>query len=415
MLAAGTALVVAVPFAPAFAQALPVQNDAATFQSYTRSAFTNYVKRVGPGLSAAQRATIAAAANDNLAATAARVGARSGAAMLAPYIAGSAIVPIVAGVVIVGAIAAAGYIAYKYWGSDRANAGGKSSTTTYEQALASSNWSMRNKPNWSLWKQVNTGSGWEADWLWTPPAGKTQADFNHATDVAPYQTTKVTPAEIHKALDTADQTLPIADPWMVAALHGLAVETAKTQQAAGTPLPGPFADPVSVPVPIPADLPAPATNPRPGPGAASKPIPGPDGSTATPPDLASDPNPNPNPDPDPDPDPDPNPDPDPDPGTEGPPLGEEVTPDGVGELPGYEEFASPFRTLFDPFKAIYGDGAGSSCPSITWPGMDWGAAGSSAPITINQHCTLFEPLKPAIMAASAAAGGWAAMSHIVDA
>ena len=398
-----TSVLVAVVSIPSAvrAQALPVVNDAATFQSYTRSAFTNYVKRVGPGLSAAQRATIAAAANDNLAATAVRVGSRSGVAMLAPFVASAT--PIVAGVVILGAVAAAGYVAYKFFSADRPGAGGKSSTTTYEQALASSNWSLRNKPGWALWKQVYVGGGWEADWLWTPPQGQTQADFDHATDILPYQETKALPEEAHKALDTADQTLPIATPWLQEALHNLAVDTAAKAAAAGHPLPGPFADPATVPAPVPGDFPAPNLHPRPGPGAATKPIPGTDGETSSPPDLASDPDSGANPDPD----------PDPDPGQPYPP-GEAVDPEAPAELPAFSEFVDPFKDLFNPFKDVFAV-TGGSCPSVTLPSLSFGQVGSIAGQVIDVHCQMIEPFHNVIVGAAAAAGGWSAVSHILDA
>lgn len=96
------------------------------------------------------------------------------------------------------------------------------------------------------------------------------------------------------------------------------------------------------------------------------------------------------------------------------PTGPEVEPAGVGELPGFRAFVDPFENLFNPFKAAFSTGE-VTCPSMTWPGWTYGGYGSAAPVTITYHCDMIEPFKPVIVAASTALGGWAAVSHIMEA
>jgi hypothetical protein len=110
----------------------------------------------------------------------------------------------------------------------------------------------------------------------------------------------------------------------------------------------------------------------------------------------------------------PNPNPSPSPTTPPYPTGDPVEPETVADLPGFEPFVSPFRTLFDPFKGVYA-GANSACPSFNMQSVSFGPLGTMPGQTFTYHCQLVEPFKPIIIAASTAAGGWAAISHIVDA
>lgn len=103
---------------------------------------------------------------------------------------------------------------------------------------------------------------------------------------------------------------------------------------------------------------------------------------------------------------------------EGNPLpiatGPEVEPSAVGELPGFRAFVDPFENLFNPFKTVFSTGD-VACPPMTWPGWTYGGYGSAAPVTITYHCDMIEPFRTVIVAASTALGGWAAVSHIMEA
>lgn len=98
-------------------------------------------------------------------------------------------------------------------------------------------------------------------------------------------------------------------------------------------------------------------------------------------------------------------------------TGPEVTPDGVGELPGFHQFVDPFNNLFDPFKNAMGSGS-SSCPALHVPSMDFtGFAGGKASgvYTTTYHCDVIEPMRPAIIAAGTAIGAFTAIDNILEA
>lgn len=112
----------------------------------------------------------------------------------------------------------------------------------------------------------------------------------------------------------------------------------------------------------------------------------------------------------------PTPTPSPTPTTSEPPYaaGDPVEPDGVGDLPGFNAFVDPFRHLFNPFRDVFA-GSDAACPPFNLPAIAFPPYGSIAGQTITYHCELFEPFRSVIVAASTAAGGWAAVSHIMDA
>jgi len=95
-------------------------------------------------------------------------------------------------------------------------------------------------------------------------------------------------------------------------------------------------------------------------------------------------------------------------------TGPEVTPDGVGELPGFRAFVDPFENLFNPFKDVF-TGSEAACPGVTFPSLSFGSVGTIQGQVISVHCEMIEPFRAVIIGASAAAGGWSAISHILDA
>lgn len=116
---------------------------------------------------------------------------------------------------------------------------------------------------------------------------------------------------------------------------------------------------------------------------------------------------------------DPNPSPSPSPSPTAPPTvglapGDPVEPGEVGELPTFDAFVNPFRNLFDPFAGVFEAGS-PSCPSFNMASVQFGPFGSVGGQSFTYHCQVIEPFRPVIVAASAALGGWAAVSHILEA
>ena len=99
------------------------------------------------------------------------------------------------------------------------------------------------------------------------------------------------------------------------------------------------------------------------------------------------------------------------------PTGAEVTPDGVADLPAFEEFVNPFNNLFDPFKNALSGGS-SSCPTLHIPDIDftgWAGGKHSGIYNVTKHCDLIEPMRPAIIAAGTAMGAFTAIDNILEA
>lgn len=96
------------------------------------------------------------------------------------------------------------------------------------------------------------------------------------------------------------------------------------------------------------------------------------------------------------------------------PAGEPVEPGAVEELPSFDAFVNPFRNLFDPFAGAFQVGS-PSCPSINVASIQFGTYGGVGGQSFAYHCQIIEPFRPIIVAASTALGGYAAVSHILEA
>jgi hypothetical protein len=95
-------------------------------------------------------------------------------------------------------------------------------------------------------------------------------------------------------------------------------------------------------------------------------------------------------------------------------TGPEVTPETGEDLPPFEKFVAPFRNAFDPFKNVFAAGS-ATCPSFTMAPVAFPPFGTMGGQSFTYHCQIIEPFRSVIVAASTAAGGWAAINHIMEA
>ncbi|MCG2841919.1 hypothetical protein L6Q21_13095 [Sandaracinobacter sp. RS1-74] len=233
--------VAAVALASAFgaiAQALPSATPA-DFMTHLNNSAGRYVTRTGGALNSTQLARIASFANSN---TVGATAGRTGLAILRPFMVGVS-VPVAAGVILLAAAAAGAYLIWRHQRDSTTS--NRHAVQTTETAVNSSNWSLSGHPNWTRWKQQFTGSVYKVWWLFNPPAGKTQDDFDPAVHVDP----DLYPVSEAAAAQTLAEATGLLNPaWTQQVLQNIVTGAAGAAGAAGEPLPAPFFAPLIPPV-----------------------------------------------------------------------------------------------------------------------------------------------------------------------
>lgn len=137
----------------------------------------------------------------------------------------------------------------------------------------------------------------------------------------------------------------------------------------------PFAGEEGAPAPGPQPTPTPGTNPTPTPS----PTPG---STPTP-------------------------------SPSGVPADEDTDPGAVDDLPAFDKFANPFKTLFQPLTGALTPSP-ASCPSVYIPAVNSGYI-KWPRIDVPWHCQIFGPFEGIIKTACIAIGGWVGVQNAMRA
>lgn len=238
-LKSSVAVVVITAAGASLAQALP-SSTPVDFMTHLNNSAGRYITRTGGSLNSTQLARIASVANSN---TIGSTAGRTGLAILRPFLVGVS-VPVAAGVILLAAAAAGAYLIWRHQRDSTTS--NRHAIQTVETAVNSSNWSLSGHPNWSKWKQQYSGSAYKVWWLFNPPAGKTQDDFDPSEHVSP-ELDPVPEAAANQLLaQSTDQA--INPEWTQQVLQNIVVGAAGAAGAAGEPLPAPFFAPLIPPV-----------------------------------------------------------------------------------------------------------------------------------------------------------------------
>ena len=103
----------------------------------------------------------------------------------------------------------------------------------------------------------------------------------------------------------------------------------------------------------------------------------------------------------------------PTPSPSGVPADEDTEPGAVDDLPAFDKFANPFKSLFTPFtQALTPQPA--SCPTVYIPAVNQGYI-KWPRIDVPWHCQIFGPFEGIIKGASVAIGGWIGIQNAMKA
>jgi hypothetical protein len=105
--------------------------------------------------------------------------------------------------------------------------------------------------------------------------------------------------------------------------------------------------------------------------------------------------------------------PTPTPTTGGVPADEDTEPDAVEDLPTFDKFANPFKTLFKPLADALTP-APASCPSVFIPPVSEGYIVWPR-IDVPWHCQIIGPFEGIIKTVSVAYGGWVGVQNAMRA